>query len=176
MIIEDQQSGDVVSTTCLIPWRVRFEGVDLRVAMLEMVVTHPDYRRRGLVRTQVQRFQQMVSQSEYDYSIIQGIPYYFVSMGTPTPSTISPGSSCRPGGSEPRSDEPPRYEAAQGIAERRRRPVRARRKRREAQFLYDAARAQLLEYLAEWHDLQWRVIEIIHPRTRRLYCSAGAAG
>ena len=36
--VEDENTGVIVSCTCLIPWTCRFGEVDLRVAMLEMVL------------------------------------------------------------------------------------------------------------------------------------------
>ncbi len=81
MFVEDEQSGEVVSTICLIPWRCLYEDITLNVAMLEMVVTHPDYRHRGLVRTQIGRFHQVVNERRFDLSIIEGIPYYYRQYG-----------------------------------------------------------------------------------------------
>jgi hypothetical protein len=65
--------------------------------MLEMVVTHPDYRRRGLVRTQIDRFHKVVAERGFDFSIIQGIPYYYRQYGYAyaldhTPLTVLPTS------------------------------------------------------------------------------------
>lgn len=81
LLVEDERTGEAVSTTCLIPWQCHFDGVVLQTAMLEMVVTHPDYRQRGLVRSQINRFHQMVDERGYDLSIIQGIPYYYRQYG-----------------------------------------------------------------------------------------------
>lgn len=80
-LVEDQRTGEVVSTTCLIPWRCRYEDVMLETAMLEMVVTRPEYRRRGLARAQVQRFHQVVAERGFDLCIIQGIPYTYRQYG-----------------------------------------------------------------------------------------------
>jgi predicted acetyltransferase len=49
--------------------------------MLEMVVTHPDYRRRGLVRVQMERFHQMAAERGFDLCFIEGIPYYYRQFG-----------------------------------------------------------------------------------------------
>jgi predicted N-acetyltransferase YhbS len=81
LLIEDERRGEIVSTTCLIPWRCRFGSVTLTVAMLEMVATHPDYRRQGLVRKQIERFHQVVNEQHFDLSIIEGIPYYYRQFG-----------------------------------------------------------------------------------------------
>ena len=82
VLVEDtQRDGAIVSTTCLIPWHLNFASIVLEAAMLEMVVTHPDYRRRGLVRAQIQRFHRAVSARGFDLSIIQGIPNYYRQFG-----------------------------------------------------------------------------------------------
>src|SRR5262245_49805561 len=81
LIVEDQQTGELASTICLIPWRCRYEDVILEVAMLEMVVTHSQYRHRGLVRAQINRFHQIVNERGFDLTIIEGIPYYYRQYG-----------------------------------------------------------------------------------------------
>ena len=80
-LVEDATRERIVSTTCLIPWRCQIEGVDLDVAMLEMVATHPEYRRRGLIRRQIEHFRQTVRERRFDLTIIQGIPYYYRQFG-----------------------------------------------------------------------------------------------
>ena len=80
-LVEDSSRGEVVSTTCLLPWTCCFDGIDLRVAQLEMVLTHPAYRGRGLVRAQIKHFEQVVLERGYDLSIISGIPYYYRQFG-----------------------------------------------------------------------------------------------
>lgn len=80
-IVRDTRTGEVVSTTCLLPWRICYGGVTLETAMLEEVVTRPDYRRKGLIRAQVQHFQRLVREKDYDLSIIQGIPNYYRQYG-----------------------------------------------------------------------------------------------
>ena len=79
--VEDETTGAVVSTTCLIPWRCRLGEIELQVAMLEMVVTHPDYRHRGLVRKQIEHFHNIVATQAFDLCIIEGIPYYYRQFG-----------------------------------------------------------------------------------------------
>jgi predicted acetyltransferase len=81
LIIESDATREIVSTTCLIPWTLCFAGVDLRAAQLEMVLTRPDYRSRGLVRTQMRHFEQVVIQRGFDLSFIWGIPYYYRQYG-----------------------------------------------------------------------------------------------
>ncbi len=81
LLVEDEHTGEAVSTICLMPWQCHFDGIVLQTAMLEMVVTHPAYRQRGLVRAQINRFHQWVNERGYDLSIIQGIPYYYRQYG-----------------------------------------------------------------------------------------------
>ena len=80
-IVESHAAREIVSTTCLIPWHLRFAGLHLRAAQLEMVLTHPDYRSRGLVRKQIARYEQAASERGYDLNIIWGIPYYYRQFG-----------------------------------------------------------------------------------------------
>lgn len=81
LLVEDEQRDAIVSTVCLIPWSCRYEEITCQVAMLEMVATHPTYRQRGLVRTLIEHFHQMVDQRRFDFSIIEGIPYYYRQFG-----------------------------------------------------------------------------------------------
>lgn len=81
LVVEDTREGRIVSTTCLLPWHWRYEQVSLGAAMLEMVVTHPDYRQRGLVRAQIERFHQIVAARGDNLSVIEGIPYYYRQYG-----------------------------------------------------------------------------------------------
>lgn len=80
-IIESDATQEIVSTTCLIPWTLCFAGLELRAAQLEMVLTHPAFRGRGLVRTQMKHFEQVVKERGFDLSIIWGIPYYYRQFG-----------------------------------------------------------------------------------------------
>jgi hypothetical protein len=79
--VEETATGAMLSCICLIPWRVCFGGVELRVAMLEMVVTHPRYRQRGLVRRQIEHFHRVVAAQHFDLCMIEGIPYYYRQFG-----------------------------------------------------------------------------------------------
>ena len=81
VLVEDTGTGQAVSTTGLIPWRCTYEGVTLETAMLEMVVTHPDYRRRGLVRAQINHFHRLAEARNFDLCVIQGIPHYYRQYG-----------------------------------------------------------------------------------------------
>jgi GNAT superfamily N-acetyltransferase len=80
-LVVDETTGKAASTTCLLPWRCNLDGIVLNVAMLEMVVTDPAYRKRGLVRAQIEHFHAVVAERGFDLSIIQGIPYYYRQYG-----------------------------------------------------------------------------------------------
>ena len=80
-VVEDTRTGRVASTTCLLPWQLDFCGIPLRMAMLEMVVTRPAYRKLGLVRSQVAVFHRIVDERAMDLCIIQGIPWYYRQFG-----------------------------------------------------------------------------------------------
>lgn len=80
-LVEDERSQQIVSTTCLIPWECRYAGIVLKAAQLEMALTHPDNRGRGLVRVQMKRFHQVVEERQFDLCIIWGIPYYYRQYG-----------------------------------------------------------------------------------------------
>ena len=81
VFVEDERTGEVVSTSCLLPWQCKYEDVTLNVAMLEEVGTHLDYRHRGLVRALVGQFHRNVEDRGFDFSIIWGIPYFYRQFG-----------------------------------------------------------------------------------------------
>jgi predicted N-acetyltransferase YhbS len=80
-LVEDLKTGEVVATSCLLPWECRHDGVSLRLAMLEMVLTHPNYRGKGLVRAQIDHFHHQVLTRGFDLCVIGGIPYFYRQFG-----------------------------------------------------------------------------------------------
>jgi predicted N-acetyltransferase YhbS len=81
IFVEDEQSGAVVSSLCLIPWTWRCEDVELPAGEMGVVGTLEDYRRRGLIRKQVEVFKQRLRERGCLLSQIQGIPYYYRQFG-----------------------------------------------------------------------------------------------
>src|SRR5689334_8696005 len=79
--VEDEATGEVVSNLCLIPWQCRFGQVTLDVAMLEIVATHPDYRKRGLIRAPMAAFHTAALEQNLDLSFMEGIPHYYRQYG-----------------------------------------------------------------------------------------------
>ncbi len=177
LLVVDEHTGEAVSTTCLLPWRVCYEGVVLDVAMLEMVVTHPDYRRRGLVRAQVGRFHRMAAERGFDLCIIQGIPHYYRQYGYAYALDHTPTSTL------PTSRVP---EGVPGIGDRYRlRPATLSDAEPLAQ-LYDmaAARHQLFvsrspddwSYLLQWVGWPVRLVEDAGHAVGYLYALPEAGG
>jgi predicted N-acetyltransferase YhbS len=80
-LVEDLETGEVVATTCLLPWECRHDGIPLKLAMLEMVLTHPNYRGRGLVRAQIDHFHHQAAARGFDICVIGGIPYFYRQFG-----------------------------------------------------------------------------------------------
>lgn len=80
-IVENTTTGEVVSTSCFFPWHLRFAGVELNAVQLEMIFTHPQYRKKGLVRQQIERLHRMVDARGYDLVLLWGIPYYYRQFG-----------------------------------------------------------------------------------------------
>jgi predicted N-acetyltransferase YhbS len=81
IFVEDEHTGQVVSSICLIPWTWDYEGAAIPAGELGIVGTLPDYRRRGLIREQVTFFKQRLKERGCLLSHIQGIPYYYRQFG-----------------------------------------------------------------------------------------------
>jgi len=78
---EDERSGEVVSSLCLIPWTWRYEGVEIPAGEMGIVGTLEPYRRRGLIRAQVDVFKRRLRERGCLLSQIQGIAYYYRQFG-----------------------------------------------------------------------------------------------
>jgi len=81
LYVEDESTGEVVSSLCLIPWTWRYEDVELRVGEVGIVATSESYRHRGLVRAQMVRHHELLREGGYDLSQIQGIGYFYRQFG-----------------------------------------------------------------------------------------------
>lgn len=80
-LVEDRQTGKIVSTMLLIPQTWSYEGIPIPVGRPELVATDPDFRNRGLVRAQFEALHQL-SESRGDLvQGITGIPYYYRKFG-----------------------------------------------------------------------------------------------
>jgi Acetyltransferase (GNAT) domain len=81
LMVEDTRTGSIVSSTCLIPQRFSYEGVEFDAGLPELVGTHPDYRRRGLVRDQFEVLHRWSEERGHLMQAIGGIPYYYRRFG-----------------------------------------------------------------------------------------------
>ena len=80
-LVEDTQTGQIVSSICLIPQTWTYAGLPFEVGRPEAVGTDPAYRRRGLVRAQ---FDVLHAKSEAAVHLAQGItgiPWYYRQFG-----------------------------------------------------------------------------------------------
>ena len=80
-VIEDTTTGSIVSSTCLIGQRFSYEDMELNAGLPELVGTHPDYRRRGLVREQFGVLHRWSKERGHLMQAIAGIPYYYRRFG-----------------------------------------------------------------------------------------------
>jgi GNAT superfamily N-acetyltransferase len=81
LIVEDTATGEIVSSTNLIPQTWSYAGVEFGVGRPELVGTHPDYRRRGLVRAQFEVLHRWSEDRGHKVQAITGIPWYYRQFG-----------------------------------------------------------------------------------------------
>jgi len=80
-IVEDTTTGQIVSSLCLISQTWSYEGVEFGVGRPELVATHPDYRRRGLVRAQFDAIHGWSAERGEQVQAITGIPWFYRQFG-----------------------------------------------------------------------------------------------
>jgi GNAT superfamily N-acetyltransferase len=80
-IVEDVKEGRIASCLCLISHRVHYGGVELRCGQPELVGTHPEYRRRGLIAAQFEEIHRWAEARGQDLQLIDGIPWYYRQFG-----------------------------------------------------------------------------------------------
>ena len=80
-VVEDTATSRIVSTMCLIPQVWSYGGVRMAVGQPELVATHPDYRRRGLVRAQFETIHERSRAAGHQWQIITGIRWYYRQLG-----------------------------------------------------------------------------------------------
>ena len=79
--IEDEATGVIVSTLCLIPGKWHYDEVELLAGEMGIVGTLAEYRHRGLIRILDRYLKSLLAQGKYDLSQIQGIPYFYRQFG-----------------------------------------------------------------------------------------------
>ncbi|MBN1499390.1 MAG: GNAT family N-acetyltransferase [Spirochaetes bacterium] len=80
-IAEEKITGKIVSACALIPWKLNFEGIELNTAEMGIVATDKSHQRKGLMKHLAAEFNRELISSDYDISIIQGIPGFYHKMG-----------------------------------------------------------------------------------------------
>ena len=82
LIVEDTRAeGKIVSSMILIPQTWTYAGIPFGVGRPEMVVTDPNYRRRGLIRKQFEVLHAMSEAMGHVLQGITGIPWYYRQFG-----------------------------------------------------------------------------------------------
>lgn len=80
-VVEDTATGRIVSSLNLISQVWQYDGVRFKLGRPELVGTHPDYRRRGLVREQMKVVHDWSAARGELVQAITGIPYYYRQFG-----------------------------------------------------------------------------------------------
>jgi len=80
-IVEDTKQHRIASSLCLIPHRFRYAGVEFEGGQPELVGTHPDYRRRGLVAAQFEVIHEWSHARGELLQIIDGVPWFYRQFG-----------------------------------------------------------------------------------------------
>jgi hypothetical protein len=92
-VVEETRTGSIVSSACLIPQRFSYEGLEFDAGLPELVGTHPDYRRRGLVREQFEVLHRWSKERGHLMQAIAGIPHYYRRFGYEM--AVYMGEGCR---------------------------------------------------------------------------------
>jgi GNAT superfamily N-acetyltransferase len=80
-IVEDTSSGQIVSSSNLISQTWSYAGIEFGVGRPELVGTHKDYRRRGLIRAQFDVLHQWSAGRGHQLQAITGIPNFYRQFG-----------------------------------------------------------------------------------------------
>jgi len=80
-IVEDTNTGTIVSSLNLISQTWSYEGIEFNVGRPELVGTLPEYRHRGLVRAQFEVIHKWSAERGELVQVITGIPFYYRQFG-----------------------------------------------------------------------------------------------
>jgi predicted N-acetyltransferase YhbS len=81
LVVEDTATGKIASCLCMIPQTWTYGGVSFPVSRIELVSTRPEYRRRGLVRRQMDVVHRWGDELGQLAQVILGIPWYYRQFG-----------------------------------------------------------------------------------------------
>ncbi|HSJ56276.1 MAG TPA: GNAT family N-acetyltransferase [Anaerolineae bacterium] len=90
-IVEDTNRGEIVSSLCLISQTWSYGGIEFGVGRPELVGTAPAYRRRGLVRAQMEVVHEWSAERGERVQGITGIPWYYRQFGYEMAMTLGGG-------------------------------------------------------------------------------------
>ncbi len=80
-LVEDTRTGAIVSTQAYLCQNWTYAGLPIEVGQVEFVGTHPDYRRRGLIRRQMDMMQRLFDERDQLVQVINGIPWFYRQFG-----------------------------------------------------------------------------------------------
>jgi len=80
-VVEDTRTGALVSSLCLLSRTWSYAGVQLAVGQPELVGTHPSFRRRGLIRAQIELVHEWSARRGDLAQGIEGIPCFYRQFG-----------------------------------------------------------------------------------------------
>jgi ribosomal protein S18 acetylase RimI-like enzyme len=81
LVVDDTRSGAVASSLCVISQSWRYDGIPFGVHQVEFVGTDPAYRRRGLVRRQMELVHRRAAAEGRLVQVIDGIDWYYRQFG-----------------------------------------------------------------------------------------------
>jgi hypothetical protein len=81
ILVEDSKTGEIVSSINLISQTFRYADIEFPGGRVELVGTHPNFRRRGLVRAQFDAVHQLSKHYGHQIQIIEGIPWFYRQFG-----------------------------------------------------------------------------------------------
>lgn len=82
LLAEDIGSNMITSSITYIPQTWTYGGMEMSVWRVEMVSTHPDYRRRGLIQQQFDIIHKLSSETENHFvDVIVGKPWFYRKFG-----------------------------------------------------------------------------------------------
>ena len=137
-VVEDTASGRIVSALFLIPQVWSYAGVAIKAGQPELIATHPDYRRRGLVRAQFEVIHGWSRAGGQLWQFIAGIAWYYRQFGYAYAVDLPPRPVMWLGETPPPSAE---FSLRAATRRRRRVPRRARSRGHERHDARPGARA-----------------------------------
>lgn len=81
VVIDTKKSDKIISSACLISQTWVYEDIPFAVGRPELIATHPDYRRRGLIREQMGVIHAKSASRGELVTAITGIPWYYRQFG-----------------------------------------------------------------------------------------------